>query len=60
MSVPGHGRELVDGINATDKSFFCHLIETVKLPDSKGYARHMVIQYSTSTADVSLAGEFQK
>ena len=55
MSVPGHGRELVDGINATDKSFFCHLIETVKLPDSKGYARHMVIQYSTSTADVSLA-----
>ena len=55
VSLPGHEREVVDGLNATEKRFLSHLIVTLKLPGAKLYETHMVIQYETSTADVILA-----
>ena len=35
ISAPGHGREVVDFINAIYKSFFFQFISTVKLPGEK-------------------------
>ena len=53
--APGHVREVVDGINATDKSFPSHLIASDQLNGSKDYDTHMVMQYATKNSDVSLA-----
>ena len=59
ISSPGHGRELVDGINATNNIFLFQLLSTVQLPDAKIYDTHMVMQTGTRTSNVSLAIEFQ-
>ena len=32
ISAPGHGKEVVDGINAVDKSYIYQLISKVQLP----------------------------
>ena len=55
VSAPRHVREVVDGINATDKSFPSHLIASDQLNGSKDYDTHMVMQYATKNSDVSLA-----
>ena len=47
ISAPGHGREVVDGLNTTDKSYL----------SLKG---HCTIITSTHNAYVNLAQEFQK
>ena len=58
--VTGHGREVVDGLNATYRKFLFQLMSTVKLTGKKGYDTQMVMLYETSTAAVSLVQEFQK
>ena len=35
ISAPGHGREVVERLNATDKSFIFHIMDTVQLPVSE-------------------------
>ena len=60
MSAPGNGRKGLYGLNVTCKQFPFNLMETVKLPGSKGYDTHMVTKSETSTADASLSKEFQK
>ena len=35
ISAPGYGKEVVDGINATDKHYIYQLMSNVQLPHSK-------------------------
>ena len=37
VGEPGHGRENVDGLNATNKSFLSMLIKTVQLTGAEDY-----------------------
>ena len=37
ISAPGHGIEIVDGLNATDKRLIFHLMVTVQIPGSKSF-----------------------
>ena len=60
ISALGHGREVVDGLNATDESFIFHLMATVQLPGNKRFDKKMKVQTATQNTDVSLAQEFQK
>ena len=57
--VPDHGREVVYGLNATDKSFPFQFMRNVQLANSKGYNVHMVMHSAAHNYDVSLAVEFQ-
>ena len=34
ISAPGHGKEVVDGLNAVDKRYIYQLMSKVKLPGS--------------------------
>ena len=58
--APGHGRDLVDGFNATNKIFLSMLMTTVQLTGVAAYKPHMVMHISTANTDISLAREFQK
>ena len=58
ISEPGHGRDVVDGLNDTDKSFIFILMATVQLPVSKRFDIHMVVHTATQNTDMSLALEF--
>ena len=60
ISAPGHGREVVDGLNAIDKSFLFPLMSTVQLTGSKGYDTQMVNHTGIRTSNVNLASEFLK
>ena len=59
ISVPGHRREVVYGLNATDKSFLFQLISTMQIPGEKTYDTQMEIHSVTPTSDVGLARQFQ-
>ena len=37
VGAPVYGREVVDGLNATDKSFLSMIMTTVQLPGSADY-----------------------
>ena len=43
ISVSGHGRELVDGLNFVGKRFLPQLMATVQLPGAKNYYTHTYI-----------------
>ena len=43
ISAPGHGREVADVLNATEKRFIFHLMATVKLPGSKRFDTQMAV-----------------
>ena len=57
INALGHGREVVDGLNFTGKSFLFHLMSTAWLLSAKGYYTQ---HYETSASDASLPQEFQK
>ena len=38
---PGHGTEVVDGLNDTDKRFLSMLMKNVQLPSVSAYDTHM-------------------
>ena len=59
FSSPGHGRDGVDVLNSTDKSFISHQMATVKLPGSEWFDTQMSVHKKTQNYDVSLAQEFQ-
>ena len=54
ISAPGHGIEVVDGLDATEKRFFLQLMSNVKLPGAKGYDTQMAIYNESRTSHVSL------
>ena len=60
ISAPGHGREVVYGINSSEKTFLLQLIPTVQLTSEKGYEKKVLMHNGDRTHDVSLARKFQK
>ena len=54
ISEHGHGKEVVYGINAIDKSYIYKLMSNVQLPGSKLFYPHMQMQTITQNNDVSL------
>ena len=57
--APGHGKEVVDVINAIDKRMY-QLMSTVQLPGSKIFEKQVLMHSFTPIKDVSLAKYFQK
>ena len=41
ISAPGHGKEVVYGLNAVDKRYIYQLMSNVKLPGSNRFDSHM-------------------
>ena len=60
ISAPGHGREVADVLNATEKRFIFHLMATVKLPGSKRFDTQMAVHTETQDTDTNLSQSFQK
>ena len=58
--TPGHGREVVYGLNATNKRFLLMLITNVQFTNISGYDTQMAMYTSTQKEDISLARKFQK
>ena len=59
ISAPGHGKELVDGLNAVDKRYIYQLMSKVQLPGSIRFDSQIKIHTGTEKKDVSLAQEFK-
>ena len=55
ISVPGHGKEVVDGLNAVDKYYIYQLMSKVQLPGSIRFDSQIKIHTGTEKKDVSLA-----
>ena len=60
ISAPGHGKEVVDGLNYVYKRYIYQLMSTVKLPGSNIFDSQIQIHTGTPKYDASLAKEFQK
>ena len=59
ISAPGHGKEVVDGLNAVDKHYIYQLMSKYKLPGSIIFDSHIKIHTGTEKKYVSLAREFK-
>ena len=59
ISAPGHGKEVVDGINHFGKRYIYQLMSTVQLPGSNRLYSQMQMHTGNQKDDVSLAKEFQ-
>ena len=59
ISAPGHGKEVVDGLNAVDKSYIYQLMSKVQLPGSVRFDSHIKMHTGTENKYVSLAKEFK-
>ena len=55
ISAPGHGKEVVDGLNAVDKCYIYQLMSKVQLPGSIRFDSQIKIHTGTEKKDVSLA-----
>ena len=55
ISEPGHGKEVVGGLNAIDKLYIYKLMSTVQLPGSKTFEKNILMHSFTPKKDVSLA-----
>ena len=60
ISATGHGKEVVDGLNATDKQYIYQLMSNAKLTGSKKFDSQILMRYCTQKNDVSLAKQFQR
>ena len=60
VGAPGHGWDVIYGINAADKRFLFMLMENMQLTGAKGYDDHMAMKNTTQKEDVSLTKYFQK
>ena len=58
ISELGHGKEVVDGLNAVDKRYKYKLMSNVKLPGSKIFDSQIKIHTGNQNNDVSFAKEF--
>ena len=59
ISAPGHGKEVVDGINAVDKRYIYKLMYKVQLPGSVRFDSQIIIYTGTENKYVSLAKELK-
>ena len=55
ISVPGHGKELVDGLNAVDKRYIYQLMSKVQLHGSVRFDSQIKMHTVTENKDVGLA-----
>ena len=55
ISAPGHGKEVVDGINAVDKRYIYQLMSKVQLPGSVIFDSQIKMHTGTENKDVSLS-----
>ena len=55
IRAPGHGKEVVDGLNAVDKRYIYQLMSKVQLPGSIRFDLQIKIHTGTEKKDVSLA-----
>ena len=55
ISGPGHGKEVVDGLNAVDKRYIYQLMSKVQLPGSIRFDSQIKIHTGNEKKDVSLA-----
>ena len=60
ISEPSHGKEVVDGINASENYFIYQLMYNGQLPGSKQFDSQILMYSCTPKNEVSLAKEFQK
>ena len=54
ISVPGHGKQVVDGLNAIVKRYMYQLISNDQLPGSKSFDSNILTHSCTPKKDVSL------
>ena len=54
ISTPGHGKEVVDGINATDKRYTYQLMSNIQLQRSTLFYSQIIIHSCTEKNDASL------
>ena len=59
ISASGHGKEVVDELNAVDNRYIYKLMSNVQLTGSKKFDSQMQIHTSNQKNYVSLAKEFQ-
>ena len=59
ISAPGHGKEVVDGLNAVDKRYIYQLMSKIQLSGSIRFDSQIKIHTSTEKKDVSLAMSFK-
>ena len=55
ISAPGHGKEVVDGINAVEKRYIYQLISNIQLTGSVRFDSQIKMHTGTEKKDVSLA-----
>ena len=60
ISALGHGKEVVDGLNAVDKRYIYQLMSTVQVPGSIIFDSQIKMHTGTKKYDVSLAKEFKE
>ena len=59
ISAPGHGKEVVYGLNAVDNRYIYLFMSNVKLPGSNIFDSQTQMHTGNQNDDVSLAKEFQ-
>ena len=59
ISEPGHGKEVVYGLNAVDKRYIYQFVSNVQLPGSNRFYYQMQMHTVNQKDDVSSAREFQ-
>ena len=47
ISAPGHGKEVLDGLNAVDKHYIYPIMSNVQLPGSRRFDSQMQIHMNT-------------
>ena len=57
--APGHGKEVVDGLNAVDKRYIYQLMSKVQLPGSVRFDSQIKMHTGTEIFFVRLAHEFK-
>ena len=55
VGTPGHSRDDVDGLNATNKIFSSMLMMTVKIPGTAGYDKQTILHTLNLNKDISIA-----
>ena len=60
ISANGHGKEVVDGLNAVDKRYIYQLMSKVQLPGSVIFYSQIKMHTGTEKKDVSLADHLEE
>ena len=55
ISAHGHGKDVLDGLNAVDKRYIYQLISNVKLPGTNRFDSQMQMHTGNQNNDVILA-----